>query len=198
MLILILIINYKKRILAEQKYNIIKEEYDGYKKHYKKITERNKKLKYIRHDLVKQIAVTNELMDKDDIVNVIILQKKEISENNGIIFDAEVYSPGIDFSEPDIISLISNLLDNAIEACMRVNKELTPKIKMTIKEKYICVINDKLSTESIEPEILKTSKKDKANHGYGIQIIKEVVKKYKGTINFCDYGDKLETKIRFL
>ena len=181
MLILILIINYKKRILAEQKYNIIKEEYDGYKKHYKKITERNKKLKYIRHDLVKQIAVTNELMDKDDIVNVIILQKKEISENNGIIFDAEVYSPGIDFSEPDIISLISNLLDNAIEACMRVNKELTPKIKMTI-----------------EPEILKTSKKDKANHGYGIQIIKEVVKKYKGTINFCDYGDKLETKIRFL
>lgn len=80
----------------------------------------------------------------------------------------------------DMVVVLSNLLDNAIEAVGQCEDNRVIKIKF-IQEKDGFVlsvhntIKDKI--EIINNEIV-TTKKDKLNHGYGIKNVKAVLEKY--------------------
>lgn len=92
--------------------------------------------------------------------------------------------------------VLSNLLDNAIEACQRITDENTVKeicleFARSWDMLYIRCIN------SMNPETLRfekgtffTSKKDKHTHGFGITNISDVVKKLQGTCEFTPYVDQ--------
>ena len=233
-----IIINYKNRIHVEKLYTEKEIEYQNYKKQYKKITDNNKKLKFLRHDLVKHMSVTDELAKSNEksgretdvcdetavcdetvvcdvkdvvdknvicdeknvydmkvrrgqadcsdilkIINIIVSQKRDMAEKNGIIFKEDIENFIVDISEPDIVSLISNLLDNAIEACTKVKNEKNSCIIIRIHEKYISVINDMPCSEIYNKNDFKTTKKDKNLHGYGMKIINEIITRYNGDIN---------------
>ena len=91
----------------------------------------------------------------------------------------------------DLCTILSNLLDNALEAAAAVSREATPEacqINLTIRRiQNILVI--KLENSSPEPKYttdgnLATAKKDRdlLLHGWGMKNIEAAVQKYDGVI----------------
>ena len=80
------------------------------------------------------------------------------------------------FTDREIISLFGNLLDNAIEACEKINDKKR-WIKIKIKKKnlllYIEIAN---ALEEMPKQIQKefvSNKKDNGLHGYGMKNIQD-------------------------
>ena len=107
--------------------------------------------------------------------------------------DTEVFST-LPFTDREIISLFGNLLDNALEACEKINDKKR-WIKIKIKKKnlllYIEIAN---ALEEMPKQIQKefvSNKKDNGLHGYGMKNIQDIVKKYDGIFEYKVYEDHL-------
>ena len=104
---------------------------------------------------------------------------------NKVDFDVKLaVSNNLNIESIDLSSLISNLLDNAIEACLyyKINNPII-NIRMREYKGYLIMEIKNPVAEGVRLDLLKkikTTKKDKSFHGYGIKIIKEIVKKYDG------------------
>ena len=81
--------------------------------------------------------------------------------------------------------ILGNLLDNAIEASMKSKKK---EIKLYIANKNDMFILKVINTYEIEPvtkgERFISNKKEKNKHGWGIESVKRLVKRYDGNITF--------------
>ena len=89
-------------------------------------------------------------------------------------------------SENDLCSLILNLIDNAAEACERMNAQSeTIRVVIRLQARYlvICVENPYETNGRLDYMNLKTSKRQ-SGHGYGTKIIQNIVEKYHGVYNF--------------
>lgn len=85
------------------------------------------------------------------------------------------------FEQNGILALFTNVIDNAIEACVRdgaANAHIDVVVGMQGDYLFLCVTNPTKKT-SVGDEG-QTSKNDKRLHGFGTRIIKKVVKKYNG------------------
>lgn len=128
----------------------------------------------------------------------LIADKKGKCEQLGIRFEDEIRAlpdPAV-MQEIDMISLMGNLLDNAIEACQASGQE-KPYLRFSsmIRKKVwmIEVSNSKSSGLSPKKEGMKTTKEDTLDHGLGIGIISSIVSSYNGSLSMEDHGDYFET-----
>ena len=118
------------------------------------------------------------------VLNVILNQKYKYAKDKGIciLFLLNDLSC-IWLEEQDIVILLSNLLDNAIEACEKVNSEKIIRLKLLLETQQIVLsIQNPLKENLIivDENRIKTSKKDSENHGIGLQNVKQVIDKYHG------------------
>lgn len=102
------------------------------------------------------------------------------------------------FSSSVLISLFSNLLDNAIESCQMASS-LNPKIELSIDYKgdflIIFMQNTKETALIFNSLARKTTKSDSLSHGFGLSIIEEIVKSYDGFCEWEDRGNIFESRI---
>lgn len=137
------------------------------------------------------------ILTENDAVNAIMNSKMSICEEQGIKMDYQISGSLNLFSELDLSVLLGNLLDNAIEACMKV--ENTPKIDIKIyNERNYLVIN---VANSIKESVLEhnpnlhSTKKDTSKHGFGTVSIKDIVKNHNGMIRFYEKNNHFITDI---
>ena len=88
----------------------------------------------------------------------------------------------------DICTILANTLDNAVEACQKIeNKE---KRKISVKAR--CTENGYFSYEITNTKIgetkerkgkFLTTKEQKESHGYGLENVRAAVERYKGTMS---------------
>ena len=191
--------NYKKRVSAEvimeEKLNIN----NIYFSQYEKLYSDNRSLKTIKHDLAKHKAVTSSSdydSDVNSIINIIVSEKKREAIKKHIVFESYIckFEPSI--TEPDMVGLLTNLLDNAIEACERTKKQ-NSTIQLIIDNSNINIINDKLFTDKTTDNNFISTKGNKTEHGFGMNIIRELVGKYGGIIDMVDEGECFKTMIHF-
>lgn len=121
------------------------------------------------------------------VLNAILAEKVEEAKEHNI--EIEVYvEPMIildGIKDGDMVSMVGNLLDNALEAAIQCEQEKR-KIYLWIymeNEGRICVI--KILNYFVEPLIsgksgFVTTKKDKEMHGIGLKSVQHTAKKYKG------------------
>lgn len=127
------------------------------------------------------------------ILNTIISSKINYAKTLCIDIEVTVKVPkSVKLDYRDAGVLIGNILDNAIEACERIDESLR-WIKIDIVYKghslFIRVTNSKdIHFVNIE----KTNKLDVKNHGIGIPSIKRVVEKHNGIVEFIDKGKEFE------
>lgn len=130
----------------------------------------NKQLDYIRTNNVMVDAILNskyqEMLDKNI---VFIFKINDLSQ--------------IKICEEDIVVILSNLLNNAIEACEKCSRQKVIKMKF-VKENDSVVLSVKNTYNGeliIKDMEIQTSKKYDINeHGIGIKNIIEVITKYHG------------------
>lgn len=128
---------------------------------------------------------TAELIDTgNSFVDAILPSKTAVCREKNIDFSCSVQPlENIKIDAVDLSSLLSNLLDNAMEAAAQTTE---PFVRLTIT-KYnayytICVENSYKGKEFLKESMgtLISTKSDKALHGYGTQIISDIAQKYDG------------------
>ena len=118
----------------------------------------------------------------DSMINykVSIMDEKEISFSN------DLYIPeNLKISNVDITALLGNLLDNAIEAAEKTEKEnrFVSLYMRYDKSNIIITVKNSYSGElEREDGVFKSLKSDKDNHGIGLKSINQVIEKYDGLI----------------
>jgi len=135
-------------------------------------------------------------ISKNNVINTILNEKLKVAAAENIQFDVEIDTKDFDFiKDIDLCAIFSNILDNAIESCK--NSEIK-KIKLdvyTINDNSFIFIKLKNSCY-VSPVILNgklvTRKTDNENHGYGMEIISLILKKYNGEIRYNYNNEKLE------
>ncbi len=139
--------------------------------------------------------ISNELKNTSDIfhtnnvfLNSILNVVSNKCDEAGI--DTE-FNIGCDFRNiegTDLITIIGNLCDNAIESLSKQTDNKT--LSLSLKKRgnyYILVVKNHIeaSVLSDNPK-LTTNKKNTMYHGYGIDNVKTLVHKYNGDIQFAE------------
>lgn len=122
------------------------------------------------------------------IVDSILKNKKSLCDEKEIHFDVDVDFSKSDFIEmTDVCIMFSNIIDNAIDACSKIQLKTLEK-RIRIEAKYIesfCIIvieNTKLNKIRKNNNKFLTNKDNSFFHGIGLKNVKKVVKKYSGEL----------------
>lgn len=118
-------------------------------------------------------------------VNIVLNQKYQHAKDRGITMILEVNDLSkLAMSDQDIVIILVNLLDNAIEACEKLDKDKIIKMKLVLEEKelIISVKNPVKEPIRIKNNIVITTKKDKISHGIGLSNVKLIVEREEGII----------------
>ena len=154
---------------------------------------------YIDHDdkkgLAEYIAVYKDRLPADTmeyfcangVVNAVISYYAAQARDAGIPFAAKVtYPKDYPVSDTDIIVLLGNLLENAVEACKRDSAD-TKFIKLRVKQKgqsmlLVMVDNSCVSTVTFEDGTPLSSKREGV--GIGVASVREIAARYNGVARF--------------
>lgn len=135
------------------------------------------------------------------ILDIILNQKKMLSEDKGVEFDIETVPLNDRFlTDSEISSLFGNLLDNAIEACEKISgdeKWISVSIRRQKELLFIEVANTAVQAPVEEEGRLITSKPDKEFHGIGSANVRRIVGKYGGDIVYQFHKGIFKANITF-
>lgn len=132
------------------------------------------------------IQVDSVLKTGNVIVDAILNSKLTLIKEHKIHIDATALVPqDIDISGTDLAVLIGNVLDNAMEACGKIEDERERFIRIYIdvikKQLYISVTNSMSGRAKKVGNIFLSEKQ--GLHGFGMMSIDNIVEKYHGFAN---------------
>lgn len=120
-------------------------------------------------------------------VDSVINFKLNEAEKNCIQVSADIQIPNNLLLDPsDITAIMGNLIDNAIEACLKLEQDkrrLTVCISYEKGRLFIEAENTFNGVISIRYGRITTLKSDKLNHGYGLKNVEKIMEKYDGFID---------------
>lgn len=124
------------------------------------------------------IAINNK------ILGYLLNSKKSRAKQEHVDFEVIISSEEIPMNDNDMVSLLSNIIDNAIEAASKVEHD--KYVMLNIKRMTDKIIIECENTFLDKPVILNnefvTTKKDKREHGIGLKNIRDMVTKYNGNL----------------
>lgn len=211
--------------LAENRIRMYEEYKAAKETEITEITENNKKMREIKHELKNNgvrlqslinqgklaeaeemiAAITNVKLGEDtqfvklkhSMLETIINNKLTICSRENIdiqmydVSDIETDLYGI--SEQEMCTIVGNLLDNAIEACRKYTGQKNIRLVISYDKRGIS-INVRNTTSNTKlnynGSALRTSKKDRENHGIGTQIINDIACKYNGNVKYDIIGNQ--------
>lgn len=153
--------------------------------------------KYIE-DLIEKINESGYIFkSKSRIITVLLSEKISLAKKEGITFSVQVQEvPFETVSELDWVTILGNVLDNAIESCIRAHKnECSINLYIHKYQNMIIIRIENTLAEKpvIENERFKSSKE--GHLGVGLSNVKEAVEKYGGEINFSYDENIFKTRI---
>lgn len=119
------------------------------------------------------------------VIDAVLNQKHQLAQESGIKMQIEVNDLSqVSIAADKLVVLLANLLDNAIEACLRLegNREIHCRV---VQEEclYIGIRNTSLPVE-IQDGTVQSSKGSSAHHGYGLQAVHYVLTELQGEYTF--------------
>ena len=125
----------------------------------------------------------------DFLVNKTRVQAGE----KGIRFESEVNVLEIPIEEYDLFMILSNLLENAVEAAQQCEEgERYIRLQIfTVNRMFFLLVENSYEKEPEERDgRFVTSKGDRSAHGWGLENVKETVKRYGGECEIR-YGNRV-------
>lgn len=129
------------------------------------------------------------------IGDAVLNEKLRVSTQMGIRFEYDGIIPNeTQISNTELASLLSNVVDNAIEAAKKSSEKFV-KVVCRCDRKFLKITIVNSYSGKIDVNKLTTTKTDSKNHGYGLQIIKSVIKAYDGSIVFKTSDNEFTVEI---
>lgn len=210
----ILIHQQQKIICAHERYipylknmvNEVREKQHDFKNHLNALygmiqvedaPQAKKEMQQYLELLIEEIKSTDRLLNiKDPVLSAIIYSKKSLATEKGIIFEVEFHGeiPVYPLEKHELVELLGNLLDNAIEAIENSHGH-EPRVVLILgteeNSKMIEVGNtgDVIPEKAIDRIFERgfSTKKGKLR-GYGLYNVKKIVDHYNGTIELSFNG----------
>lgn len=199
------------RYVERSKLALLEKENELYCKQCEIMQNSTKELQAFRHDLNNQFIAISELLSENEYesakeqlnkllkltktkiiysttgntaIDGIINYKLQCAANSDIKVKTELAVPNdLEINISDIITILGNLLDNAIEAVMKIPKEeryINVKLVYSQDRLIIRISNSFNGDIELENGEIITSKDEKNNHGLGLKNIKKVVEQNNG------------------
>lgn len=204
--------NIEKATVAEQNSRLLKqqmalqaENYLALKKNY--TAQRKSTHEFERHiqvlqdllerqeydsanDYVRKLQVNRSLKvycinSNNPVIDVVLNQKHQLAQENGISMSVKVNDlSAIPIQPHEMVVLLSNLLDNAIEACLKVEGHREIMCTLLVEDSiYISVRNTSNPVNIVNGEI-ETTKANPAEHGFGIPAVKFILEHLNSEYTF--------------
>lgn len=125
----------------------------------------------------------------DKYIDAILNCKKEEAEAKQISFTYSANLPqSLSIASVDICAILSNQLDNAIEACCKISDPRERYVHVTLDQKldfFAFIVKNSIVHNSLsENDPLISTKLDSDHpHGFGLKNIRTSVEKYGGTLS---------------
>jgi len=210
-LTMILIRNQQKAFQYKSEYELSQQRLNIQVEHYQKLYNAQREVRSIRHNISNNLLAISGLLSKkmiaeakeridgiynevkktadiidsglpsvDAVINAKIAKAAEsdIRIEHKILIDNDLF-----VDQFDVAILIANALDNAIEGLLRSEGvERVIKLDLVSMADYISILVENQSTGLIYDDF-RSSKAEKVNHGFGIEHMKAIAKKYDGDVN---------------
>lgn len=189
--------------------------------------ENEEHVKRMRHDLKNHLTIINTLCEEEryeelreytaslnqeaasmgnfiftgnDIADMVLRSKMQLATQMNILFEFDGTLEALrNLEAPDICGLLSNAYDNALEACADIpNAYIRTKVSTTPNYTVIQITNPVHRQVPIHNNSITTTKVEKHAHGYGMDIMKRIACKYKGSCIFECSDEEFTVKIRLL
>ncbi|GAA0106223.1 ATP-binding protein [Paraclostridium sordellii] len=213
-----------KNIKDKNEENLLKEKIDMQYNYYLNLQESQNKVKRLYHDMSNHIMCIKTMSSEQEdlnnyidgisknlnefkeiyntgnmILDIILNEKQAKCNENDISLYCDINFSKCNFIEmTDVCSIFSNIIDNAIEACNKINNgEKYIKIRGTVVKSYYVIRceNSKINKIKIKNNKIITSKKDKFIHGIGLKSVKSSLKKYDGELEIEDFESEFLLQI---
>ncbi len=192
-------------------------------KHYEEMTQKNREIRSFRHDYQNNLSSlrvmvadgrSEDALNYIDNLNVplektqnryatgnyladaILGEKSAQAEKQGVTISFKGNIPQNGITNNDLCTILANGLDNAIRGC----NDCTPcTVSVEAKQQanwFTVVIKNLVKKKvQIKNNTVKTSKADKENHGFGLENIKRVAKKYNGKVELACGENEFTLKV---
>ena len=119
-------------------------------------------------------------------MDALLYQKRKQAEGEDIKWECDMQMPkGCCINEFDLCVLMGNILDNALEACGRMQKDENRFINIqarTVKKCFLIEVKNSMDrTEKFTEGF--TNKDDSQEHGIGLLNVGDVVNRYNGAVH---------------
>lgn len=194
-------------ILQQAVYENLKDQYYGLQEMHEKnsrwIHDMKHKLMYISsylededissaHEKVKQYLWEIKIIEKKvwtgfSFLDFVLNYKKAEIDKKEIEFVFNVELQQLTIPEEDLVVILGNLLDNAIEAtckCEENRRCIRLKIGNLNEMMLLNIGNSSSEMPQLKNGIFISSKKEEGVHGLGIESVKRIVESYDGEIHF--------------
>ncbi len=148
---------------------------------------------YIADMKINSEKISLDIKTGNEIADAVINQKYLKAKQQNIDVSVKGFiGEDMGINAVDLCALMSNALDNAIEATSKIDNESEVSKKIEVKMKpykdYMLIeIINTVKERVADIESFKTTKNDKTRHGFGMLNMKKIVEKYDGYLQyFCE------------
>ena len=178
---------------------------------YETVSDKVQRQRQISHEYKNQIACIQSLVERSEyeelqkyleqirgevlhdldqidtnhaIVNAVLNAKYQEAVSRSIVVICRVNDlSGLSMDSSDLVILLSNLLNNAIEACERYQGERIIKIKCIIEDdEFIFSVRNTYDgkLKKIGKNLFTIKKKESESHGFGLKNVIQTIEKNNG------------------
>lgn len=136
-----------------------------------------------------------EICSGNEIIDIIVNSKVNEAKEKHINFEYDVELVGnIQIEDVDMCALLANLMDNAIEACEKIEHDSWIYLKISRKnDTLLILLSNSISKEMLQKKsFFETEKENPHLHGWGMKSIENVIHKYDGEFEKIQKEDRLE------
>lgn len=226
LIIKVIVITEKKNLLEDINF-LLEDQMKQATDYYNELIEKDNQSKKFRHDIKNLLIVLHTMINEGEnekassyieelqevcaklkprydtgnfMANAILSAKdtKAAQYNTNIVFEG--FIPAEKVKDVDMVVVLSNVLDNAIEACEKIDGEKTIHISSILKKKMwvLCTENPSGNVCIKNSNKIETTKEEKTIHGFGLQNIEKVAKKYNGNMQINFDKGTFSSKITFV
>ncbi len=203
----------------EKENQLLARQIDVQRSHYAGLTVQYESIRRMRHDIAKHVTAMNTMLAsgrneeaaayvqelhsqpydnslgicEHPVVDAYLYSAVQKGKEMGITLDAVVSVPAdISIASTDLVCTYGNLLDNAFEACYRLQDSVI-KVRTGIAAGYLVI-----STENpLGPENERKSRIRGLERGIGMRVLNDLAHKYNGSFRYTSEDGIFRSEITY-
>lgn len=136
-----------------------------------------------------------DIFTGNTMVDAILCEKESIVKEEGIKFEVEgMFPPSVAMRPVDCCTIFANAVDNAIEAVRKLTGEKLVRIRLASNQQFFSIKFTNLCAHKVEDVDgkIRSTKRDKLYHGFGIENMRRAVANYEGDVRIrCTRAEEL-------